>query len=200
MKAIIEQSLLKSITYTEYRNRVTTLFAEGKVTGNEQSEALLHYTELNETRMNRLEKTIKISEDIAAKLEYLNRDYIWLLISEGWCGDSAQIVPVIHKMAELSTHIDLRIVFRDENEVLMNLFLTNGTKSVPKLIVLDKNTLEVLGDFGPRPQGAIQLILDYKAQHGVVDEKGKSELHLWYFHDKGLSIQQEIMDLMLSLE
>ncbi len=200
MKNSIENSLLKSISYTEYRNRISTLLAEGKVTGNEQSEALLHYTELNESRMNRLEKTIQISEENTAKLKHLKRDYIWLVISEGWCGDSAQIVPVIHKMAEVSTHIDLKIVFRDENESLMNLFLTNGTKSVPKLIVLDKNTLEVLGDFGPRPQGAKQLIIDYKAQHGVVDEKGKSELHLWYFHDKGLSIQQEIIDLMTTLE
>ncbi|TBX70685.1 thioredoxin family protein [Flavobacterium silvisoli] len=196
MKNIIENSLLKSMSYTEYRNRITTLLSEGKVTGNEQSEALLHYTELNETRMNRLEKTIQIAEENAAKLNHLKKDYIWLVISEGWCGDSAQIVPVIHKMAEVSAHIDLKMVFRDENEELMNLFLTNGTRSVPKLIVLDKNTLEVLGDFGPRPQGAKQLILDYKAQHGMVDEKGKAELHMWYFHDKGLSIQQEIIDLM----
>ena len=103
-------------------------------------------------------------------------------------------------MAELSPKIDLKIAFRDENDDLMNLFLTNGARGIPKLIILDKNTLEVLGDFGPRPQGAQQLILDYKAEHGVVDETAKTNLQLWYLHDKGLSTQEEIMKIMCDLE
>ena len=200
MKSIIEKSLSQSYSYTAYRNQIKTLLKEGKSTGKEQSEALTHYSELNEARMNRLEKTVKISTEIIQKLNQLNGDYIWLVISEGWCGDAAQILPVIYKMAELSERIDLKIVFRDENEDLMNLFLTNGTKSIPKLIILDKNTLEVLSDFGPRPIGAKQLILDYKAKHGIVDETAKTNLQLWYLHDKGLSIQKEILDLMLKID
>lgn len=196
MRSIIERSIEKSHSYTEYRDHVTALLKEGKSTGNEQSEALTHYSELNEVRMNRLDKTIKISEEVSLELQQLKHDYIWLVLSEGWCGDAAQILPVMHKMAEASPRIELKIVFRDENEALMNLFLTNGTKSIPKLIVLDKNTLEVLGDFGPRPQGAKQLMLDYKAEHGVIDETAKTNLQLWYLHDKGLSVQHEIMDLM----
>lgn len=200
MKSIIEKSLLQSHSYTDYRNQIKALLNEGKSTGNEQSEALTHYSELNETRMNRLEKTIVIADENVQKLQRLQKEYIWLVISEGWCGDAAQILPVIHKMAELSEKIDLRIVFRDENDDLMNLFLTNGTKSIPKLIILDKNTLEVLGDFGPRPIGATQLILDYKKQYGLIDEKGKTDLQLWYLHDKGLSTQKEIIDLINALE
>jgi Thioredoxin len=200
MVAIIQNSLAKSHSYTEYRNIVSSLLKEGKSTGNEQSEALTHYSELNETRMNRLEKTIKITDEFAEKLKQLKREYLWLVISEGWCGDAAQLVPVFYKMAELSPKIDLKIAFRDENDDLMNLFLTNGSRSIPKLVVLDKNTLEVLGDFGPRPQGAKQLILDYKAEHGVVDETAKTNLQLWYLHDKGLSTQQEIMSLMTMAE
>jgi hypothetical protein len=197
MKSIIENSLSQSHSYVDYRNYINDILKEGKSTGKEQSEALTHYSELNEARMNRLEKTVKISTEIIQKLNQLNGDYIWLVISEGWCGDAAQILPVIYKMAELSERIDLKIVFRDENEDLMNLFLTNGTKSIPKLIILDKNTLEILGDFGPRPIGAKQLILDYKAKHGIVDETAKTNLQLWYLHDKGLSTQKEILDLML---
>jgi thiol-disulfide isomerase/thioredoxin len=200
MKAIIEKSLVRSYTYTEYRKFITALFREGKATGNEQSEARTHYTGLNEVRMNRLEKTISITEGNTQKLKNLKREYLWLVISEGWCGDSAQIVPVIYKMAEVSRNIDLKIVFRDEQEELMNLFLTNGTRSIPKLIVLDKNTLEVLGEFGPRPLEAKQLVLDYKAEHDVVDDRGKTALHMWYLHNKGLSTQKEIMDLMATLE
>lgn len=200
MESIIQNSLAKSYAYAEYRGKITALFKEGKATGNEQSEALTHYTELNEARMNRLEKTIHVSDEFTKQLKELQRDYIWLVISEGWCGDSAQIVPVIYKLAQVSPKIELKLVFRDENEDLMQLFLTNGTRSIPKLIVLDAATLEVLGGFGPRPQEAKQLILDYKAQHGVVDDKGKTALHMWYLHDKGLSIQKEIMELMTRLE
>jgi hypothetical protein len=28
----------------------------------------------------------------------LKNDYIWLVISEGWCGDAAQLNPVFDKM------------------------------------------------------------------------------------------------------
>jgi hypothetical protein len=102
----------------------------------------------------------------------------------------------MHKMAELSVNIDLRIVLRDEHEDLMNLYLTNGTKSIPKLIVIDAETDEVIADFGPRPIGAKQLILEYKAMHGVVDETAKIALQKWYLEDKGVSTQKEIIALM----
>ena len=200
MKTIINQCLSKSFTYDNYRNHVSKLIQEGFSTGNEQTADLLHYSELNEVRMNRLDKTIKISMGNIQKLETFQKEYIWLVISEGWCGDAAQILPIIHKMAEFSKQIELKIVLRDENEALMNLFLTNGAKAIPKLIIIDKSTLKVLGDFGPRPLGAKQLILNYKQKHGVVDETAKTDLQLWYLHDKGVSTQNEIMDLMTTLE
>ena len=197
MKSIIENSLSQSHSYTAYRNHIKTLLKEGKSSGNEQSEALTHYSELNEARMNRLEKTVKISTEIIQKLNQIKGDYIWLVISEGWCGDAAQILPVIYKMAELSEKIDLKIVFRDENDDLTNLFLTNGTKSIPKLIFLDGVTFELLGHFGPRPKGAIELIANYKKKFGLIDEKAKAALQMWYLKDKGLSIQNEILELLL---
>ena len=191
----IKQALENSFSYSEYRNEVTSLIAEGKSTGHTQTEDLLKYSELNETRMNRLEKTIQILDGVQHKLQNLDKNYIWLVLSEGWCGDAAQIVPIIHKMAETSDKIDLRIALRDDNDDLMQQFLTNGGKAIPKLIVLDSATLEVVFDWGPRPQGAKQLILDYKAAHGVVDETAKIELQKWYLHDKGTSIQNEIVEM-----
>lgn len=200
MSSIIETSLANSHSYVEYRTVVSALLKEGKSTGNEQSEDLTHYSELNETRMNRLDKTIAIEDENIQKLQQLKRNYVWLVISEGWCGDAAQILPIINKMAHYSEKIELKLVFRDENEDLINLFLTNGTKSIPKLIILDKNTLEVLGDFGPRPTQARQLIIDYKIKHGIVDEQAKTDLQLWYLHDKGVSVQEEILALLEKFE
>jgi len=200
MESIIQSSIANSITYENYRNTIDTLLKEGKSTGHEQSEALTHYSELNVTRMNRLDKTMTVAAEFAEQLKELKGDYFWLVISEGWCGDAAQLVPIFHKMAELSPNIEMKIALRDDNDALMNLFLTNGARSIPKLIIIDKNTLEILGDFGPRPQEAKQLILDYKAEHGVVDETAKTNLQLWYLHDKGLSTQKEIMAVMAAAE
>lgn len=195
MKSILEHSLSNSFSYQEYRYLVTSLFKSGKVTGNEQSESLVHYTELNEARMHRLDKTMKVTDDVKSFLENLKTDYIWLVISEGWCGDAAQILPIINKMALISNKIDFRIVLRDDNEALMNIFLTNGSKSIPILILLEKDTLKVINHFGPRPKPAIDLVKNYKEKFGIIDETIKTDLQKWYLQDKGVSTQQEITGL-----
>lgn len=196
MKAIIEAALAKSMNYIQYRNLVSTLLAEGKATGPEQSEALVHYSSLNDTRMKRLDKTMVVTEAHTEKILGLEREYIWLVLTEGWCGDAGQIVPILNKMAAIGDKITLKIVLRDENEALMNLFLTNGGKSIPKLILLDADTLDVLADWGPRPAGAQQLIREYKEKFGVIDDTLKTELQLWYHHDKGVSTQNEVLELL----
>lgn len=196
MKDIISSTLLKTFSYEEYRTKLKNLLAEGKSSGEEQSEDLLHYSQLNETRMNRLDKTIKITTENEQFLSSLEAEYIWLVLSEGWCGDAAQILPIINKMATISDKVDLKVAFRDENLELMNLFLTNGGKSIPKLIIIEKETLKVVADWGPRPSQAIKLIVDYKAKFGIIDETAKTELQMWYFHDKGISTQDEIVDLL----
>ncbi|CAM3973595.1 MULTISPECIES: thioredoxin family protein [Flavobacterium] len=196
MKNIIENALLNSYTYSEYRQLVSQLISEGKSTGHNQTVDLLHYSELNETRLKRLDKTLVVSEENRTKIENLDKKYTWLVISEGWCGDAAQLLPIMNKVAEASENIDLKIVLRDDNEVLMNQFLTNGGKAIPKLIVLDAETNEIIADWGPRPEPARKLIADYKAANGVVDEPVKIELQKWYLQDKGLTTQNELLALL----
>jgi thioredoxin-like negative regulator of GroEL len=150
--------------------------------------------------MLRLDKTIKITDTNKAKLNTLKQEYIWLVISEGWCGDAAQLLPIFHKMTlESNRKIEMKIILRDENEEVMHYFLTNGTRSIPKLIFIDKQTGSVLGDWGPRPKEAIALIKNYKSEHTIIDETAKTALQLWYLHNKGLSTQNEIIDLMQNL-
>ena len=200
MKTAVAKALPNSHSYSGYRKLVSDLVLEGKSSGNEQSEDLTHYSTLNETRMNRLEKTISIAVENIEKLQSLKNEYIWLVLAEGWCGDAAQLLPIFNKMAAVSDNIELKVVFRDENEELMNHFLSNGAKAIPKLIVLDKETLNIEANWGPRPKGASDFIKNYKAQFGIVDETAKTELQLWYLHDKGLGTQKELVTLMLDLE
>ncbi|AWI24802.1 thioredoxin family protein [Flavobacterium pallidum] len=198
MKNTITKGLAESISYDGYRSMVTTLLSENKSTGHGQSEALTHYSRMNETRMNRLEKTVLISEKNASAMQSLASRFTWLVISEGWCGDAAQILPVLEKLAKLSDKVTLKIVLRDEHPELMDLFLTHNTRSIPKLIVLDENNA-VKTTWGPRPKAALDLVADYKRENGVFDDAGKTALQLWYTKDKGASIQDEMVAIMAGL-
>jgi hypothetical protein len=201
MKIVIAQALFKSHSYPEYRKLMADLLKEGKSTAVEQTEERTHYSELNEARMHRLDKTIKITEENSVKLKTLNKSYLWIVLTESWCGDAAQILPILNKMVlEANQKIELKLVLRDENTALMDHFLTNKAKAIPKLILIDKATGSVVDDWGPRPKGAIDLMESYKEKFGIIDETAKTELQLWYLHDKGVSTQNEIIQLLQHLE
>jgi len=195
MKDIIKKSLQKTYTYQAYKDLVKTLLLEGKSTGPNQSEDLTNYSLLNDKRMKRLDKTIKILDDTKQFLKTIKSPQTWLVLTEGWCGDAAQNLPVIHKMAEVNSNINLQLVLRDENLELMDLFLTNGGRSIPKLIALDKD-LNILFTWGPRPQTATNMVLDYKTKHGSLDAQFKQDLQVWYNKDKGESIQNDFKELI----
>lgn len=200
MKTEVAKALFKSHDYHEYRKLVSDLLLEGKATGNEQSENLVLYSNLNITRMNLLDKTIQITEENIEKLKSLEKRYIWLVLAEGWCADSAQIVPILNKMAHESGKIDLKIVLPEENEELMYLFMTNGVRSIPKVIIVDKESGTIYGSWGPRPKGANDFMERYKENHDVIDDVAKNEMQMWYLHDKGVSVQEELIGLMLDSE
>jgi hypothetical protein len=199
MKYSVAKYLFNSHSYFEYKKIVSDLLLEGKSTGKEQSEDLLQYSALNEVTWKRLDKTIRVPEEVSAKLKGLEKKYIWLVIAEGWCGDAAQILPILNKMALESDNIYLKIVFRDSNKDLMKQFLTNGARAIPKLIIIDRESGTVCNHWGPRPQGASELIRNYIAEHGIIDEEAKRQLQLWYLHDKGLSVQHEVVEMMIDL-
>ena len=196
MNYLIEESLTESYSYQEYKERINQLIAEGKSTGHTQNQMLLDYSVLNEVRMKRIDKTQQLETHIIEKLQNLEKPQIWLIIAEGWCGDAAQIVPVLAKMAEQSDKIDLKIVLRDDHDALMSRFLTNGGKAIPKLLLIDAQTRSLINHWGPRPQEAYQLVENYKKEHGKIDDTIKTDLQKWYLKDKGISIQNEVIELL----
>lgn len=195
MKEVIDSSLKKGISYTEYRDLVSNLLKEQKSTGPNQSEALYNYSLLNDRRMKRLDKTSKLTEETIESVKKINQPQTWLVLTEGWCGDAAQNLPVLSKMAEENENVDLKLVLRDENLELMDAFLTNGGRSIPKLIALDEEK-NVLFTWGPRPSVATKMITDYKEENGVVDAKIKEDLQRWYNKDKGINVQEDLISLL----
>lgn len=193
---IVQEYISKGMDYPRYRELVSQLAKMGKTTGPNQSEAMINYTKLGDRRMARWEKTFKIPEGIQQKLESLDKELVFLVLTESWCGDAAASLPIIHKIAEASPKITLKVVLRDESLDLMDTFLTHGTRSIPKLIVLDKSNDEIIGEWGPRPSIATQMVNDYKREHGKLTDEFKQELQVWYNKNKGQNILDDIVELL----
>lgn len=196
MNTLIKNSLKNSMSYQAYREMVKQLTLENSTTGNDKTEVFVNHTKLNEQRMKRWDKTIKISKGAHNKIAEFNHKITWLVIVESWCGDGAHMLPVINKIAELNKNIDLKIVLRDENLELMDLFLTFGSRSVPKLIMIENETGEVLDTYGPRPSEATSLVNRYKAKYGALTPEFKEDLQHWYNNDKGQNIIDDITDML----
>lgn len=200
MDSIIKNSLKHSLTYEAYRDLVKQLSEQNATTGLEQTDALINYTKLNEKRMKRWDKTLKISEKAKNKIAEFNQNITWLVITESWCGDAAHVLPAIHKIAELNSNINLKVVLRDENLDLMDLFLTNGGRSIPKLIMIDDETGNILSTYGPRPTEATSFVNRYKAKYGTLTPEFKEDLQHWYNNDKGQNIVKDITEILCEFQ
>jgi hypothetical protein len=194
-RKIGSEYLEKAMDYAAYKKLIEDLLAEGKSTGPHQSAAFTHYSQLNVQRTHRLEKTMQLLPEVTELALQVTRAQTWLVLTEGWCGDAAQSIPVMHAIAQANPLIKLRFLLRDENLELMDQYLTNGvSRSIPKLIALDASQ-EELFSWGPRPAPLQELFYRMKAE-GLAFDASKEELQRWYNKDKTITIQQEIAALL----
>lgn len=196
LEQIIAQSLKQSFSYESYIDLMKELVDAESTTGHDQSESMVNYTKLNDRRMKRWNATLKLTQEAIETIQNYSKKVIWLVITESWCGDAAHVLPVINKVASLNKGIDLKLVLRDDNPELMDLFLTNGSKSIPKLIILDGHSKAVLGTYGPRPSVATKMVSDYKAEHGKLTAEFKEDLQMWYNKDKGQTTVEDLIKLL----
>ncbi len=189
----------EGLTYTNYRELVDELLAAGKTTGPDHDEAMLHYTKMNVQRMKRVEKTTTLNEELVTAIENVKQHYNFLVITEGWCGDAAQIVPVIDKIVSAAPDkFTLRLVLRDKNIPLIDSYLTNGGRAIPVLLVLNENNEVVLPKWGPRPAILQSLLAEWKKEH--TDQMQLAELlHGWYAKDKTQETQKELAAFLRKL-
>lgn len=189
----------KSFTYSSYRDLVIHLSENGSTTGAEQTPERIEATKLNAHRMKRIEKQVQIKEELARKIKNIKRKWRWTVLVEAWCGDGAQIVPVIAKMASLNPNIDLKIILRDENPDIMDKHLSNGARSIPILICEDEQTNKEIGVWGSRPKKISEMAKNFKsANPNISHDEFIKHLHLWYAQDRGESIQNDFLLLIPS--
>jgi len=195
---ITTELINKALDYQSYKDLIERLLKEGKSTGPNQSQELLQYSELNVHRMNRVEKTTVLIEDLSATIDLIEQPQIWLILAEGWCGDAAQTIPIFHLIEKQFPKIKIKLLLRDENVEVMDHFLTDGSRSIPKVLMLDASSLNLLAQWGPRPSEAIALINNLKAAKVDMMEI-KEKLHTWYAKNKGVAVQSEIIDIIAGL-
>jgi hypothetical protein len=151
---------------------------------------------LNFQRMQRIIKTYSIDSELLSILQRITEPQLWLVLTEDWCGDSAQIIPYLAKMAGVNPLIDLRIMLRDENLDIMDLYLSSeNTRSIPKLISFSKDG-EELFQWGARPAEADNLVKKLKAE-GQTKDEFMEQLHLWYARNRGRAIENELKELLI---
>lgn len=187
------------MSYEVYKQLITDLLAEGKSTSPEPSTDLAHYSQLNMQRMHRVEKTILITPEVRVAFARPLPSQYWLVLTEGWCGDAAQSIPVMVALAKLNPAIRVGFLLRDQNLELMDQYLTNGvSRSIPRLIALHPLSGEELFTWGPRPAPLQEAFYKMK-EEGVEYHLMKEELQRWYNKDRTLTIQEEFTTLVKAL-
>lgn len=181
-------------------NKYIALFDDilgGKSTDPHYSDPkYLDYTKLNHSRMNRWQKTLQLDDELVSQIKKIHSAQEWIIIAEHWCGDAAPTVPFLVRLAHENPLIKYDLQLRDQEPFLINSYLTNGTKSIPKLIVRN-NAGNDLFTWGPRPAAASKFLNNLKMS-GMDTETVKLELQNWYNQNKGEALQKELLQLFTS--
>lgn len=188
----------KGISYEAYTAEFAKAVEEKRTSRPLQNEELTHYTELNFRRSSRIYKHTALLPELLEAAQAIEKPVDVIVLTEFWCGDAAQNIPVIELLAEQSGKLNLRYLFRDENLELMDQYLTKGGRSIPKLIFMHADSGNEILNWGPRPAEAQRVVEELKAK-----EMPKAEfleaVQRWYNADKTISLQRELVDLLVRL-
>lgn len=180
------------MNFEEYRSQFEEILS-GRIQSTPYDNSdFLEYVKLNHSRMNRWEKKGELIGELKKTISDLNQPQKWVLITEPWCGDAANITPFIQKMSTCSDNIELVVQNRDSETSEINNYLTNGGKSIPILIVRDADGKDLF-TWGPRPTAATEIVLAQKLDATRDAKEKKAELQNWYNENKGEMIQEEIL-------
>jgi hypothetical protein len=193
---ITTAQIQKSVTYSEYIELTKSIIENPSPTAPYDNEKMLKYTEANLERMQRVSSNIAIDQKLYNLLNSVNEKWIWVIITEPWCGDAAQIVPALCAFADVNENIETKLILRDTNLDLIDAYLTNGGRSIPKLICVKAENLEEIGTWGPRPQ-EIQVIVDAFISDTTTSFGQKvRQIHEWYDDNKSAALQEEFIALL----
>lgn len=151
-------------------------------------------TEKNADLWRAIYKHARVHADAITEVEATGRQWHLLVISEDWCGDAVNTVPVIARFAEQATNVDMRVITRDDHPDEMDLHLSpTGGRAIPVVIVLDEAFNEV-GWWGSRPS---ELQSWYVVEGRDMEKDARyKQIRTWYARDKGVSTVSEILAVL----
>ena len=183
-----QQLIDQAMTYEQYRAHIGTVLATAPVDA--AAARLRYYTAANAALMDEYDESYEVLPVLSEALASAS-PATWLLITEGWCGDAAFNIPLMYVAEKaMPAAIKLRVVLRDSNLPLIDANLTDGGRSIPKLVVLNE-ALEPVGHWGPRPEPLQELMMAWKNE-GLELKQLIPKVHGWYDADRTRSLQHEL--------
>ncbi len=156
-------------------------------------EAFLEVASANRQLWFDLYQRARIPLEVALRARALRHPWKLLVLSEDWCGDAVNTVPVLARLADEVPQLALRILGRDENPAVMDAHLTGASRSIPVVMVLDEDFREH-GWWGPRPTPLQRWFLDTGTQ--MEKDARYREIRAWYARDHGATTLAEVMALL----
>ncbi len=118
-----------------------------------------------------------------------------LVLTEDWCGDASNTVPVLARFAEAAPNVEMRVVERDENPDLMDRYLTDGGRAIPVAVILDEE-LRPRGRWGPRPEELQAFVISEKEKGEMETSEIYRQARRWYARDGGETTLRELLDAL----
>ena len=179
-----------ALSFEEYMDE-----AQRRANETSEKDDYFEYYELGLHRMERTLKTFKPDAELLENFKAKQFKGRILIISEPWCGDASATVPAVAEFFD-AAGVQVRIFLRDSDTTLINQYLTNGTQSIPKLLVLDEE-FNVTAVWGPRPQYGNQLLAKFKADEAAYPrEQFYNDLQVYYAKNRGKDAIEEILKLI----
>jgi hypothetical protein len=197
MTSYISPSILsETISWGEYLATARGYVGSPDRPDRYSDEKMLKYTAENLVRMDHVLQATNIGSKLYNLLTAIDTDLIWVVLTEPWCGDASQVVPVLYTIASCSGRISFRILQSDAHPEVLDRYLTGQGRSIPKLICLRAGDMEELGTWGPRPAGLQKIVIGNKDNPDLSFGAKVRMVHDWYAQDKTASIQHEFIDLI----
>lgn len=184
----------EAISFEEYFKNTEEIVNKNESELTDAEREMIEYYRLGVQRMSRMMKVYKPDEAQLKTLAEKNFKGKILIITEGWCGDAGQTVPAVSLFFEGKNEV--RLAYRDQNLDLIDQFLTDGTRSIPIVVILDENE-EVISHWGPRPAYGKELLKKHKTDpEGYPKTQFYNDLQVYYAKNKGIDVINEILELI----
>jgi hypothetical protein len=187
----------RGMTPDEYRRYMQAESDKALESAGAAQDDHTRYLPLNLARTRRIEKTYSPSSRVQAAARAIRDAQLWMVLTEPWCGDSAQNLPYIFKIAACNPLIDVRILLRDQNPDIMDAYLTHGARGIPILAAFDSQGRELFR-WGPRPKPAAELFHRLKDE-GIPVPELREQLHRWYAKNRGQALEDEFVAILTAV-